>query len=82
MAVSCKIHPSRSDYCIIKYSNHYRKRYEMKIEILNPIRAHIWRVYFPGVKLQECRGLTDFENYCTLQVNGSKVARHEGSNPK
>lgn len=51
----------------------------MKIEILNPIRAYVLRIYFPARKLQECRGsgvvgrsmltqatdITGFDNYCT-----------------
>ena len=64
MAVSCKIHHSRSANCIIKYSDHYRKRSEARLKIVHPIRAQIFRIYFPGMKSQECGGITDFENYC------------------
>jgi hypothetical protein len=59
ISVSRKTHPSRSDDCIIEYGDYYRKRSMLRLAIPH------WGIYFPRIKSQECRGINDFENYCT-----------------
>jgi hypothetical protein len=65
--VSCKIHPSLVNCCIIRYNDYYRKRSDRRLGITDPISACPWRIYFPGMKSQERGGITDFENYCIRQ---------------
>lgn len=62
-ADSCKIHPRT--VLLLYMQTIYRKRSEMRTERPHPISAYSWRIYFPGMKLQECKGITVFENYCT-----------------